>query len=224
VIDEDKRSGLNVALNESALLSVQVDSSQWTAIVWLSALTLDDHGDQPKDATFGLLLTGVTRVAASLRDGRWDDEAAAVRELRLDQLDESIREFGGTPIYGWEFIDPPEASWAHWRERLSLDALFSDIPAHHVVELFQEGATVDRHLDLRIWFTDLEIRDRAGQGIPVDAFIAGGVRWWDALYAGDRTTDGHGIVALRSERVTAPPPGDRSTLWQRLARPWKRSR
>lgn len=106
----------------------------------------------------------------------------------------AVREFGGTPIYGWEFVDPPEKSWAHWRARLSLDDVLSTEPAGHVLDLFQEGATVNRHLDLRLWFNDLSVVDRHGREIELEQFVAGGVRWWDALYAGDSRTDGHGIV------------------------------
>jgi hypothetical protein len=53
---------------------------------------------------------------------------------------------------------------------------------------------VSRRLDLRLWFTELSIADRHGQKIKVEQFVADGMRWWDALYAGDSRTDGHGIV------------------------------
>lgn len=196
VLTDDVRSGLNVALSESRLLSVQVNRVSRSATVWFEVLTLPEDGSAPADITVALVVSGVTRVAVSLREGRWDDEKAIVTVVTLDQLDAVVREFGGSAIYGWEFIDPPEESWANWQGRLSLDDVLSEETADHVLDLFQEGATMDRHLDLRLWFTGLGVVDRRGQKIELEQFVAGGVRWWDALYAGDSRTDGHGIIAL----------------------------
>jgi hypothetical protein len=194
VITEDVCGGLNVALNESRLLSVQVDRAARSATVWCEVLTLPEDGPESADAVVVLRVRGVTRVAASLREGWWNDKDAAVTPVTLDRLDAVVRDFGGSAIYGWEFIDPPEESWADWRGRLSLDEVFSTDAAGHVLELFQEGTTVARHLDLRLWFADLGVTDRHGQSIELEHFVAGGMRWWDALYAGDSRTDGHGIV------------------------------
>ena len=65
--------------------------------------------------------------------------------------------------------------------------------------LFQESATVDRHLDLWIWFDNMLIRDASGNTIELSDFIAGGQRWWDALYAGDSRTAGHGVIPLSND-------------------------
>lgn len=194
MLTEDIRSGLNVALNESRLLSVQVDRATRRAMMWFEVLTLPEDGPPPADAVVALVARGVTRVAASLREGRWDDREANITPVTIDRLDSVVREFGGSAIYGWDFVDPPDTSWAHWRERLSLDEVLSTETAGHVLDLFQEGSTANRHLDLRLWFAELSAVDRHGQEIELERFVAGGVRWWDALYAGDSRTDGHGII------------------------------
>ena len=186
---------MNVAFNESRLLSVQVDRAARSAAVWCEVLTLPEDGPEPADTVVALLVCGVTRVAASLRQGRWNDGKAEVTPVTLDRLDAVVRDFGGLPIYGWEFIDPPEESRVYWRERLSLDEVLSTDAADHVLDLFQEGGTATGHLDLRLWFTDMSVTDRHGRAIEIDKFVAGGVRWWDALYGGDSRTDGHGIVS-----------------------------
>jgi hypothetical protein len=107
------------------------------------------------------------------------------------------------PICGWEFIDPPEESWTHWCERLSLDHVMSPEPAGHVLDLFQEGATVNWHLDLRLWFDDVSVVDRQGGEIAFAQIVAGGLRWWDALYAGDSRTCGHAIVPSRGSEAAS---------------------
>ena len=68
----------------------------------------------------------------------------------------------------------------------------------HSITLFQEGATQNKILDIRLWFRELQIRDAQGQIIPLDDFIVGGTRWWDALYAGDRRTRDHGIIPAKT--------------------------
>jgi hypothetical protein len=138
---------------------------------------------------------GVSRVAASLRKGHWDDAEAAVVPMALNELDAAVRGFGGTDIYGWEFIDPPERSWVHWRDRLSLDAVLDGKCSAHVLDVFQEsGHSPWRHMDLRIWFDDICVSSLGHEWIPLQEFIAAGERWWAGLRAGDPRTNGKGIV------------------------------
>ena len=97
-------------------------------------------------------------MVASLRQGRWDDDQAPVEHFSLGDLTSLVGRFGGLPIYGWEFIDPPEAGWASWRDRSSLNEILADQAAQgHVLEVFQSGGDPDRHLDIRIWFETLLI-------------------------------------------------------------------
>jgi hypothetical protein len=106
-----------------------------------------------------------------------------------------VNSFGAQPIYGWRFVDPPDEDWLHWRNRLSLDVTLSEGTDLHVVELFQEsGAGPRRHLDLRLWFTDLASYDFDSNPISVAEVVESGKRWRDALYAGDDRVRGHGIV------------------------------
>ena len=186
--------GLNVALNEAAWLGIDIDCEGMRATVLLDVLTLPAEGPASDETNVALLLDGVSRVAASLRKGWWNDAEATVELLSLPGLDTAVRDFGGNPIYGWEFINPPEESWAGWRGRLSLDANLSEDPAPHVLEIFQEsGSGSPRHLDLRVWFRELRVRRGAGEEVPMQEFIDGGVRWWGGLHAGDPRTTGKGI-------------------------------
>ena len=63
------------------------------------------------------------------------------------------------------------------------------------LDLFQEDGR--RNLDVRIWFATLAVTTPTGQALGLEEFVAGGRRWWDAMYAGDARASGHGIVALR---------------------------
>jgi len=164
--------------------------------VLLTVLSRDESGAETSDPRRTLRLTGCSRLVVSYRAGRWDDDAAEVVALDLDGLRELLRRNGGTPIYGWEFVDA-EQSWPRWRQRLSLDLVLGGTGGHHLT-LFQD-LQGRAHLDVRVWFSDLAVVDGSGRRLDLDEFIACGVRWWDAMYACERSDLAPGIAALRPE-------------------------
>lgn len=187
--------GLGIALNEATLLGVEIDPSRRIAAVTLRVLTLPEDGPPPADSRLQLLLQPVGRIAASLRGGRWDDPAAPVLPLKEGDVLTASQSFGCLPIYGWRFFDLPGEDFKRWSSRLSLDSRLGMDGHRHTITLFQEGN--DRHLDLRIWFDDLEFRTTDGCRIGLIEVIEGGKRWWDRMYAGDPRTHGCGIMPLR---------------------------
>ena len=142
----------------------------------LTVLARDDDGAETTDPRRTLRLTGVSRLVASYRAGTWDDAAAPVIELDLDGLDRLLRRHGGGPVYGWEFVDT-DRTLRSWQHRLSLDLSMSGAGGH-TLTLFQDLGGV-HHLDLCVWFAGISVLDGGGRRLDLDAFIAGGVRWWD---------------------------------------------
>jgi hypothetical protein len=194
-IDEDSAAEIGVALNEATLLGAEYVPSHNVVATTFSVLTLpDDKSPESSNPQRQIILTDVGRIAAALRDSRWNDLSASAIPFEMSELLSVVQSFGGRPIYGWEFINNRDQAFEHWKDKLSLDF----VPSHGAVDnclmLFQEGATTNRHLDLWIWFSEMLIRDPAGKIIPLSDFTAGGKRWWDALHAGDPRTNGHGIV------------------------------
>ena len=59
------------------------------------------------------------------------------------------------------------------------------------------------HLDVRVWFADVSVLDGSGRRLDLDEFIAGGVRWWEAMYAGERSDLAPSIVAAAPEPADA---------------------
>ena len=199
-IDERLADGLGTALNEAALLGVEYDLARGLVGITVSVLTLPENdAPEPADCRRQLILTKVGRLAAALRNSRWDDVTASPVQLDAADLLSTVQAFGGQPIYGWRFINHADPAWDVWKDRLSLDVQSSDGALTNRLMLFQEGDTIKRHLDIWIWFEDLLIRDAAGNTIEPDEFVAGGVRWWDALHAGDARTQGRGIAPLRKD-------------------------
>jgi hypothetical protein len=188
---------------------VTVDEPGSSVDVLLTVLSRDDAGAEVDDPRRTLRLTGVSRLVASCRAGRWDDPAAAALPMDVDGLRDLLRRSGGTPIYGWQFVDDHDRSWPDWRQRLSLDVVLSGTGGHHLT-LFQD-LQGKAHLDFRVWFTDVSVLDGAGGRLDLDAFIAGGVRWWDAMYAGARSDLAPGIATLAP---SAPKPH----WWDRFRR------
>ena len=199
---------LNVAINEADWVGARLWVDRRAAAIDLRVLALPENGPEPPelDRIVRLLLFGVGRVTASLRHGRWDDETAVVEVFSLEDLDKVVRSFNAQPVYGWHFFNPPEATWEHWRNRLSLDVRIEGGSEHHVIDLFQESrADPERHFDLRIWFRHLSAYDRQNQPKDIYEVAAAGRRWWDGLYAGDPRTQRNGIVPISLEgQVTSP--------------------
>jgi hypothetical protein len=177
--------------------------------VLLTVLSRDDGGAETTDPRRTLRLSGVSRLVASYRAGSWDDAEAAVLPLDGDGLRELLRRNGGMPIYGWEFVDNDDRTWPDWRRRLSLDVSLAGTGGHHLT-LFQD-LQGKAHLDFRAWFTDLSVLDGTGGRLDLDAFIAGGMRWWEAMYAGARSDLAPGIVR-------GAPDGPKPHWWDRFRR------
>jgi len=198
MLSSDLKDALGVALNEASLLGLEFDPERRLAGATFSVLSLPaDGGPMPADPRVQVLFRNVCRVAASLRAGRWDDVSAPVLSLALHDLLPTVQSFGGLPIYGWEFFDNAEKELTKWGDRLSLDWRDSAAPeCQHSVAVFQDGAT--RHLDLCLWFDELEVRRPDGEPVPLDVFTAAGKRWWDAFYAQDPRTQGLGMAPLKS--------------------------
>lgn len=194
-LTQEQREGLGIALNEATLLGVELDPRRRIAGATFCVVTLPEDGPEPEDCRVQLIFHPVGRIAASLRNGRWDDPNAEVVSFGVEELLSVVQSFGGLPIYGWEYIDVHESQLEQWGDRISLDWRSGSDGVAHSIGLFQDCR--DRFLDLCLWFDDLEIRDPTGNAITVESFIAGGKRWWDALYDGDKRTAGHGIVPVK---------------------------
>ncbi|MGV9663059.1 hypothetical protein [Nocardia niigatensis] len=188
LLDDLDINGLNRALSEATCLGIDVDTPGATLRLELDVLTLPEEGPPPADCDIYLTLTGVSRVAASLRRQRWDDLEPIVLPLTLDGLHDAVQSFGGGALHGWDFLDIADSSWSQWRRLLSFDTVLSDAPAAHMMEFSQEEGVDPRELDVRVWFEGAQVTDKQGDPIPLRDFIAGGVRWWQAHDAGDPRT------------------------------------
>lgn len=197
------------ALNEATFVGLQLISEHRGVALTFSVLALPpDDGPPSADPRVQVRVGHVGRIAASLRHGNWDDQAARVERFELDQLSVVVDSFGQQPVYGWRFLDVPDAeSFDSWKQRLSLDWRSEPCGTAHTLDLFQEGVTEPiRHLDLRLWFDGLWIVDPDIKPIAFDDFTAAGVRWWDAMWGGDPRTRDQGIVAAAPWPGAAPRP------------------
>ena len=194
-IDDKLAGDLGVALNEASLAGLEYSAEDGIVAATFVCLTLPKDGPEPEDSRRQFIFRRVGRIAASLRLGRWDDAEATVEPFDASDLLSVVQSFGCQPIYGWEFFNVHERELSQWGRRLSLDLRPSDGSMENSISLFQEAERGDKHLDLCIWFESFVIRDAEGREVAVDEFTAGGIRWWEAMHAGDERTQGHGIVS-----------------------------
>lgn len=182
--------GLNIALNESRLVGVDVDPGCPIAKVDLKVLSLPEEGPADSDHEIILRLFPIARVAAALVD-----ETGRVKGFGIEDLSDVVRKFGGQPIYGWNFVDSDTSELYELLGQLSLDHRTGGAGHTHTLHLFQESQTAK--LDLCIWFDEIDLEDENGRGIDLVAFIADGKRWWDGVFSGDPRTKGSGIEPLK---------------------------
>jgi len=194
-ITAEQAEGLGVAFDEATLLGAEIDRDGCRAAITLRLLTLPEAGPSPDDSRVSVRLSGLSRVVASLRNGRWDDRSAPAVPFPIVELLPVVQSFGGCPVYGGNFVDRPESDFERWADRLSVDWRGADAAAPHTLTLFQAGG--DRHLDLRFWFADVAFVAPAGGAISIDDVIADGRRWWDAFYRNDPRTQGLGMFPMK---------------------------
>jgi hypothetical protein len=192
-LSEQQIQELGVALNEATLLGIEASPERKLVSATFAVLTLPESGSPPQDTRVQIVLNSVDRIAASLRLGRWDDRSAKVEQIRIEQLLEIAQSFR-RPIYGWEFFNLDTTKF-DWFDRLSLDWRGANAEPQNSFSFFQDGGT--RHLDVCVWFDSFTIRNPDGGEIPLEDFISGGKRWWDAMYARDSRTEGRGIFPVK---------------------------
>jgi hypothetical protein len=197
MISKELLDGLGLAFNEATLLGAEVDTDRRLAAVTLDILMLPDSGPAPADSRIQVMLHGVSRVAASLRNGLWNDATASAVPFALGDLLSVVQSFGGCAVYGDDFFDVHEAELEKWHNRFSLDVRLASEEAEHSLSLFQEGGR-DRHLDLCIWFQDLTLHDASGGLAPVAEIIESAHRWWKAFRENDPRTTDRGLIPLKS--------------------------
>ncbi len=145
---------LEVALNEADWLAFSANPERRETVLRFEVRTLPAGDGDAERSIIDLRLHGITRIAASLRLGTWDDRTAVVVPQALSDLSGAVAWFGGQPIYGWDFFDLDDEHWARWRDRISIDTRWASPEAPHSLDVFQESSPYGRrHLDLRLWFT-----------------------------------------------------------------------
>jgi hypothetical protein len=194
-VTPDQVDGLGVALNEADWHDLTVDGDTVSAL--LTVLARDVDGEEVADPRRTLRMSGCARLVASYRPLRDDDTSSGPLPLDLDSVREVLHRNGGTPIYGWKFIDAPAPGWLR-AQQFSLDLVLGGAGGHDLT-LFQD-LQGKAQLDVRVWFRDLSVLDGTGHPYDLDDFIAAGVRWWEAMYAGRRSDRAPGIVALAPAR------------------------
>jgi hypothetical protein len=163
------------------LLGGEFDAEQNAAAFTIAGLCMNADGKIPDDRRVQVILRSVSRICASLRNGRWDDKIAEVVPFPCDSLLSVIQEFKGLPIYGHNFFDCGGEGFAKWKDRLSFDYKVNGASTEgcHTLDVFQSGD--ERILDIRIWFNDIQFFTAEGIEITAAEFVAAAKRAWDAI-------------------------------------------
>ncbi len=204
------REPLEVALNESDVVGVRLDPARAYVDVLLQVIALPESGPLAKDGRRIMRLMRPAELRFMLRRDPVGEQAAT--EPAIPLADEAAVEtffdslaWGGS-IYGWRFFDEPGLT-RHWPADPSLRIPVRTEGGAHSFYWFNEcgverdGETDSFCIEGTVTFDDLVVFDAEEREIPIETFIADGVRQWDALYARDARLS---VEAQRQAQMGAP--------------------
>jgi hypothetical protein len=216
--DDATRERLETALNECEVVGVRLDPAGGHVDVLLHVIALPEAGPLVTDGRRIMRLERPAELRFLLRRDRIDEPLATqpavplADESAVEDFFESLS-WGGS-IYGWHFFDDPGLT-SDWPANLSLTVAVRPDGGTHSFYWFNEcgiqgdGDAETFCIEGTITFDDLAILDAEAREMPIETFIADGVRHWDALYAHD---DRLSVDAQRESQVGAP-------TWRNWARP-----
>ncbi len=183
-----------MALNESEVVGIRVDPDGRHVDVLLHVIALPKAGPLLKDGRRIMRLTRPAELRFLLRRDPIGEQVATqpaiplADEATVEAFFESLA-WGGS-IYGWRFFDDPELT-SDWPVESSLHITLRDDASAHTFYWFnecgveREGETETFCIEGTVVFDELVVLDAAEREVPIDTFIADGVRQWDALYTHD---------------------------------------
>lgn len=208
--DDATRESLETALNESDVVGVRLDPAGAHVDVLLHVIALPESGPLLKDGRRIMRLTRPSELRFLLRRDPIGQQTATQPAIPLADVDAVEKFFDslawGGSIYGWRFFDEPGLT-SDWPAEPSLRVSVRTGGGAHSFYWFNEcgvekdGETEGFCIEGTVTFDDLVVLDAAGREIPIDAFIADGVRQWDSLYAHDERLS---VDAQRESQQEAP--------------------
>jgi hypothetical protein len=208
--DDAIRERLGVALNESDVVGVRLDPARAHVDVLLHVIALSESGPLTKDGRRIMRLMRPAELRFLLRRDPIGEQAAIqpaiplADEAAVENFFDSLA--GGGSIYGWRFFDEPGLT-SDWPADPSLRVPVRAEGGAHSFYWFNEcgverdGETEAFCIEGTVTFDDLAVFDAEEREIPIETFIADGVRQWDAFYAHDERLS---VEAQRESQNRAP--------------------
>ena len=208
--DDATRERLEVALNESDVVGVRLDPAGAYVDVLLHVIALAESGSLMKDGRRIMRLKRPAELRFLLRRDPIGEQAATqpaiplADEAAVEDFFDSLA-WGGS-IYGWRFFDEPGLT-RDWPADPSLRIPVRTGGGAHSFYWFNEcgverdGESEAFCIEGTITFDDLVVFDAEERRIPIETFIADGIRQWDALYAHDERLS---VDAQRKSQNRAP--------------------
>lgn len=193
--DDATRERLEAALNESEVVGVRLEPSRAYVDVLLQVIALPEAGQLMTDGRRIIRLIRPGELRFLLRPDRPGQASTVQPAIPLADL-AAVEAFfealtWGGAIYGWRFFDDPQLV-SDWPADISLHVPVNSERVRHSFYWFNEcGCSAGAYcLEGTITFDDVQILDAAGAEIPLESFVADGMRHWEALFAGDPRLSG----------------------------------
>ena len=181
-IEKKQKDGLDLALNESKINFVDIESNKVTVL--LSCISMKSDNEFCDDNRFRIEFNDYGRIALSYRNGLWDDKNAKIEIIKPSELKSKFKDLILDSMYGWEFINLEEKHFTDWSDRISLDEINkSEWSEMNTIDLFAEQVGKNEvTIDIRIWFSNFRIFDINDKELTKEEFAENGKRGWNQLY------------------------------------------
>lgn len=190
---DERRAGIDVALNEADVLGVRLDQAGAWCDLFLHVLALPEAGPLDRDARRILRLTMPGQVRVLLRPDRVEPDGygPVIPLSGLDAVEDFFASLSWSgAMYGWKFLDDPSLT-RDWPARPSLTVQIRPGQAPHSLYWFNEcgrteaDASAAYCIEGTVTFQDLEVMRADASPQQLDEFIADGQRHWQALHHRD---------------------------------------
>jgi hypothetical protein len=179
-------------LNESTVCGLRYDADRDEGRLLIEVEALPEVGPIDRDPRRAVVMSSVDSIEVILRSDRVGGYGPVLPLGSLDDLEQFFAELSWAhPMYGWQFVDVPDAGPA-WQVEPSLQLGPGRGVAAHSLHWFTECGAAGRTGQLLSYvlhgvvrFEELRVERADGGSLPLALFLADGARWWKAFREGD---------------------------------------
>lgn len=173
-ISEKLKNGLDIVLNEAAILGLDLNEDENYLSCKLELLQ-ENGSEIPNYVT--LKLENLKRYISAYKTDIQNSKK--IIQFHPNQIAEYLQNFIHKDIYGWEFFNVENSNFNF--DKLSFEYITdTNYTNFNSLELFQEGFNDD--LEIKIWFERVRFFDEKNNELNIEQLIAQQNKIWETIF------------------------------------------